>query len=184
MTSLKTRTVGTIAHTHPKLKMGLARVLAEQLLANQAAAVAAQHPIPEERRTPHDSEVRAAIKGTRDMDQIFVNETHGYFNAGKMLRMVLARPTNFVLTRVPLTEGLLNYVLGFVELDQQLLADMTPERRDEPILGVELVDAHPLLIIDGHHRVVKRWNEGFRDVSILIMPNQKLHMIHARHDQV
>lgn len=134
------------------------------------------------RRTPTNSDaaMRANL-GAQPMDQIFVSEHHGYFNAGKMLRMFMSRPGNMGLLELPMDPSLIDYIKEFVEVDQPLIDNMSIARRDEPILGVELADANPLLIIDGHHRIMRRHQDGLKTVQVLIMPNKKLHMIHTPH---
>lgn len=153
----------------------LAAALQDAALRQQ---VEAANPVPEDRTTPE--EIRKRI-GARDLDQVFISTGHGCFNAGKMMRMFMSKPMNFGVLELPITTELITYVQSFIEIDDETLAGMEPKRVDEPILGVELRDVNPLLIIDGHHRIVKRWNLGLRTVKVIIMPAHKVHMIHTPH---
>jgi hypothetical protein len=110
-------------------------------------------------------------------DQIFVSENHGMFNASKMQRMYDASPRNFELRRVPIDATLLEYIFEFVTINRQVVLSMSTARRDEPVLVVTLIDKSPLLLIDGHHRIVRRHADGLDFVDAIIMSNKRLHTI-------
>lgn len=120
---------------------------------------------------------RVTMTNLREGDEVFQNAVHGAFNVSLMQELVETSPEKFKMMHLDLVQEHMDYVLGFIGLNQAVISSMTPQRRDEPVLGVWLEDESPLLLIDGHHRIVRRWRDGLRDVWVKICPTEMIPQI-------
>ena len=70
---------------------------------------------------------------------------------------------------VPINENMKHGISGYVEPDLTVIKQMTAQRRDEPIIVVELGNGM-VRIVDGYHRIQRRVEDGLHDVWQYTVP--------------
>lgn len=123
------------------------------------------------------------VKNARPTDEVFSNANYGAFNVTKYLELFFQKPMRFSRRTFDITPELIGYVSGFIHLDQATLDNMTPERLNEPVCFAELSDG-TLLLIDGHHRLMKRHQLKLTTVRGYVMPRRMLSKIQVEHVKV
>ncbi|CAN7329526.1 ParB/Srx family N-terminal domain-containing protein [Neorhizobium tomejilense] len=82
----------------------------------------------------------------------------------------------------PINDNMRYGISGYVEPDPAIIDGMTIQRRDEPILVVELQNGM-VRIVDGHHRLHRRMKDGLPNVWQYLIPHKdSLPFIHAAED--
>lgn len=117
------------------------------------------------------------VHGAGERDEVFTSANYGGggFNVSKFKRLLEGKPHKFELVKIPLKHEFVAYVTGFIAVDREHINNMSVERRDEPIFVVVLPDANPPhFIIDGHHRLLRRHQDGFSDIEAWVMPSRML----------
>ncbi len=102
----------------------------------------------------------------RETDQVFSyyhNDEMLHFNAGLLARMHKQMPNEF--RRITMTIGMAEYDLCIIE--EPGVARLSAERIAEPGYGV-LFEEGSFTIIDGHHRLVRRYREGRRTMDFYV----------------
>lgn len=104
------------------------------------------------------------------VDELFSHEdTDGvtrHFNASAMTRSVLAGTTTPTYATLALYPDLVASIEANHGVEQDHLEKVAGSL-DTIILLVEFTDGSNL-VVDGNHRIVKRWREGLRDVKAAI----------------
>jgi hypothetical protein len=110
------------------------------------------------------------------MDQIF-NHTDPqgvtrHFNASAMTRAILSRKVAPTLMQFELDEHTAKHIEANHGIEEKHLATIDDKMLESPVIMVHFEDGSDL-IVDGSHRVVKRWRNGLRTVdAVLFMPGQ------------
>jgi hypothetical protein len=110
------------------------------------------------------------------MDQIFTHTDPAgvtrHFNASMMTRAVLARQVTPDLGEFELTDELGGHVAANHGIEEHHLETITDKMLESPVLMVHFEDGTDL-IVDGSHRLVKKWRRGDKTVHALVfMPGQ------------
>jgi hypothetical protein len=104
-------------------------------------------------------------------DEIFthVDEdgTTRHFNTSAMMRAVIERKVKPDLATCPLTEGLIRHIEQNHGVEEPNIEQLPDRVLEIPVLLVRFNDTTDLLV-DGNHRVVKRWRKGLKDVRALL----------------
>lgn len=66
------------------------------------------------------------------------------------------------------------HVMANQGVEEWRINRLTPQHRDRPVLFAEQGDGTHLLI-DGNHRVVRRWRDGYRDALAYLLPLEFWH---------
>lgn len=104
-------------------------------------------------------------------DEVFTHidddGTVRHFAIGVLTRMLLqiSAPTLWVA----IEQEHVDFILANRGVEQEKLDRMTPEYRDKPIIGAVWYDGS-VLIIDGHHRYIKRHQAGFTEIEAIPLP--------------
>lgn len=105
------------------------------------------------------------------LDEIFSHEdTEGvtrHFNATQMVRAIVNHQINPIMAVLDLYEDLVRHLIANHGIEEDHLHQIG-STLDSPILLVEFADGTNL-IVDGNHRVVKRWQEGLKTVTAAIL---------------
>jgi len=103
-------------------------------------------------------------------DELFSHEDlHGatrHFNASAMTRAVLANTVTPVFETLALYDDLVAHIEKFHGVEEPHLANLGSSINN-PIIVVEFPDGDNL-VVDGNHRVVKRWRLGLKTVPAAI----------------
>lgn len=111
---------------------------------------------------------RIERRGFEVGDQIFTTDRGGSYNASLFKRLLESFPEHFKLGRGPLDKELFDYIVANIEINEQHMRSLTEEQLVEPISVVTLNDDTPNYIIDGHHRLVRLYLEGYRQCFMAI----------------
>lgn len=126
------------------------------------------------------------VEGVNEGDEVFTAANYGAFNVSRFRLLLHGKPHRFSLVQIPLTPDFLKYIRTFIAIDDEHVRSMSIERRDDPILMVQL-EPHILpreFVIDGHHRVVRRFNDGLSFVEAWLMPGRMLEQIRVKRTKV
>lgn len=89
-----------------------------------------------------------------------------HFNTSAMVRALFQRKVTPACAVCPLTEGLVSHIRKNHGVEEHHLSSVD-SKLDTPILLVEFETGETLLV-DGNHRVVRRWDKGFKTVDVVI----------------
>lgn len=103
-------------------------------------------------------------------DQIFSHVdpegVHRHFNTSAMTRAVLTRKVAPFTTVCELNADLISHIERNHGIEAHHLQSIPNENLNTPVLLVRFEDGTSLLV-DGNHRVVKRWRAGLTEVSAI-----------------
>ena len=124
-------------------------------------------------------------------DEVFQNENHGLWNStrlNKLAQDMAEQNLTYKAELVGLDEQMIAFIEDKVQIDERHLLAMPEQRRAAPILIVTLDDEAPHLLIDGHHRVMRKWRDGGREIWAYIIPPEftslpQYHMPRAEVDE-
>lgn len=118
------------------------------------------------------------VSGLQVADQLFQNETYGVFNSGLFGRLYKKNPSAFYTSITPISAELVKYIEDNIGIDQKVLRDMSRARLLEPVFLVTLPDDEELhLLIDGHHRVLRRYQLGIKEVRVIVCREQVTELV-------
>jgi hypothetical protein len=72
---------------------------------------------------------------------------------------------------LPIDQELVNGSRAKRGVEQEILDGMSDDRMNDPIYSV-IWHGTELLVVDGHHRLVKRWDKGLKTVNTVIFPEE------------
>lgn len=75
---------------------------------------------------------------------------------------------------VEILEHQYQHVIERNGVEAERVARLDPSRRDKPVLFADMGDGTHVLI-DGNHRVARRWQDGLRDVEAYLVPHSFWH---------
>lgn len=110
---------------------------------------------------------RIAVRGAAIGDHLFQSSKFGALNISAVIRelkRMKAKPLRAML------DSALRDHIRLVEIDESRVSQMTRKRRDEPVISVMASDG--VNIIDGHHRLARRFADGFGFFNMYIVPGQ------------
>ncbi len=129
--------------------------------------------------------IYAPLTNFQQGDEVFENANYGIFNVSKATRMIMSRPKNYDVVKIPIDGGTISYIKTFIETDQKAIDSMTVRRMGEPGLAVWLSnDSQPLLLIDGHHRALKLWDNGIKEMLVVVIPTRIIERIRCQRIKV
>ena len=102
-------------------------------------------------------------------DEVTGESTH--YNVSKLERMVKDGTAECFQVEVPLDQHLHDYMVKNRGIENAYLERISEERLMEPSFGFvkqSTPTENRILIIDGHHRQVKRWRKGLKSAPVLI----------------
>jgi hypothetical protein len=108
---------------------------------------------------------RVQVRGATVFDQMFMSEKYGKLNITRIQQRIRRLGIQPILSA--LTPDLRNHVAK-VEIDENYVRTMTIATRDQPVIG--LVASDGVNIIDGHHRLARRFADGLEQYQIYILP--------------
>lgn len=124
-------------------------------------------------------QVAQLIAGSHPMDQIYESEAFGIFNAGLMGRLIVKRPEWFTRQRTSMDKGLAESLIKMCHIDEAHMNAMTEERLNEPVFAVMIDDPDaPVFLIDGHHRIVRKYLRGDKSFEVIIANPEASALIH------
>jgi hypothetical protein len=101
----------------------------------------------------------------RDTDQVF-SYWHGdvmlHFNATLLGRLRKAMPNEFRRITMDITEAEYSMCMSHRGIEEPRVNSLRPSELREPGMGVLFDDDHSFTIVDGHHRLVRRYRGGVR----------------------
>ena len=105
-------------------------------------------------------------------DEIFENVLpdgeRQFFNATQLRSYAMETKIGVEYIRATMDSAHAMHVSEHCGIEEPRLASITPERLAEPLLAVRLGDGSALLI-DGHHRLVKRWRHGLKFYDVMVV---------------
>jgi len=109
------------------------------------------------------------------LDQIFSHlDLEGvtrHFNCGAMTRAVITKRVRPTVIKLALYPRLVTHIRENHGIEADHLGEID-ENLETPIIVVEFQDGANL-IVDGNHRVVRRWDKGLRDTwAAVLKPGQ------------
>jgi hypothetical protein len=90
-----------------------------------------------------------------------------HWNTSAMVRAVFQRRVKPSLVNCPLTEDLIQHIEQNHGVEEPNIAQLPDKVLEIPVVLVHFDDGSDLLV-DGNHRVVKRWRKGLRDVNAML----------------
>jgi hypothetical protein len=90
-----------------------------------------------------------------------------HWNTSAMVRAVFQRKVKPSLVNCPLTEDLIQHIEQNHGVEEPNISQLPDKVLDIPVVLVHFEDGQDLLV-DGNHRVVKRWRKGLRNVDALL----------------
>lgn len=118
-------------------------------------------------------------RGYEELDQLFTSEHGGTYNASLFYRLYESFPEHFTRIVLPLDQDLFDYIVRNIEIDRDHMLSLSAEAASEPLRVVTLNDPVPNYIIDGHHRLVRLYLEGFRRIYAIIGDRFISHRCHV-----
>lgn len=112
--------------------------------------------------------LRIMRRGFEAGDQMFTTDKGGTYNASLFLRLSESFPEHFEWGTGKITDDLFEYIVKNIEIDPLHMASLTEEDLIKPVAVVTLNDPEPFHMIDGHHRVVRLYMEGFRQFYMVV----------------
>jgi len=112
---------------------------------------------------------RVYMVGALPLDEMFGGETLGILNIRKAHDIVAS--TKLKPQSLPLDAGLRQNIAK-IEYDHGIVKKMTIQRRDQPIYM--LVSYDGVNVIDGTHRLKRRFRDGLNDVSAYVFRPETL----------
>lgn len=109
------------------------------------------------------------------LDQIFTHvDPEGvtrHFNASALLRAIMRKQIQPLpqFIELGLDEGLVDYIEKNQGVEQDHVERISEASTNNPILMVEFKDDGTHVIIDGSHRVVKRWRMGKHSIPCILV---------------
>jgi hypothetical protein len=103
----------------------------------------------------------------QDRDQVFsyYHGEHGgemmHFNVSLLGRLRKQMPNEFRRITMDLDEAIYNVCMDHRGIEEPRVVALTPTQLREPGYGV-VFDGPSFTIVDGHHRLVRRWRGGVR----------------------
>lgn len=110
---------------------------------------------------------RTAVRGAALGDLLFQSSKFGTLNISAVireLRRMKAKPL-----RAKLDSALKDHI-QLIEIDESRVRQMTRRRRDEPVISIMASDG--VNIIDGHHRLARRFADGLGFFNMYMVPGQ------------
>ncbi|RWB72938.1 MAG: hypothetical protein EOQ50_18395 [Mesorhizobium sp.] len=110
---------------------------------------------------------RIAVRGSAVGDHLFQSSKFGTLNisaVSRELKRMKAKPL-----RAKLDAALKDHI-RLVEIDESQVTQMTRKRRDEPVISIMASDG--VNIIDGHHRLARRFADGLGFFNMYMVPGQ------------
>lgn len=118
-------------------------------------------------------------RGILPGDQLFTTSLGGSYNASLFKRLWESFPEHFNIRTAPLSDSLFEYIVRNIEINKQHMLALTAEQLIEPVRVVTLNDAEPFYIIDGHHRIVRLYLEGYRQFYAVTADRFMSHRCHV-----
>ena len=116
-----------------------------------------------------EEEYRRIIRrGYEVGDQIFTSDKGGSYNSSLFMRLAESFPEHFDAGKGKLTDELFKYIVANIEIDPVHMASLTPEQLVQPVAVITINDPSPFVVIDGHHRIVRLYMEGYREFFMLV----------------
>jgi len=110
---------------------------------------------------------RIAVRGAAIGDHLFQSSKFGTLNISTVIRelkRMRAKPL-----RAKLDSALRDHI-QLVEIDESRVTQMARKRRDEPVISIMASDG--VNIIDGHHRLARRFDDGLGFFNMHMVPGQ------------
>ncbi len=118
---------------------------------------------------------RASFRNAMPMDELFFNEAFGALNISVAHREIAKAKHR--AAKLPLNDAIAQHVRS-VEIDPAVVASMTIQRRNQPILAVVASDG--VNIVDGHHRIARRIKDNLPHIRAYIMRAEMLKHMQVR----
>ena len=103
-------------------------------------------------------------------DQVFshtdLDGVQRHFNTSAMVRAILSRQVVPECGVAPLPEHVVASIRANHGVEEHHL-EAVDANLDSPCIMVEFEDGKSL-VVDGNHRIVRRWDKGLRDVSMIV----------------
>src|ERR1700757_2452747 len=106
-------------------------------------------------------------------DQVFTyyhNNAMLHFNVSLLARMRKQMPKEFWLITMDVTEDIYDMCIKHRGIEEPKVLALTKKQLREPGYGVFHDDDGNFTLVDGHHRLVRRWRGGVRQIDIWVTP--------------
>ena len=113
------------------------------------------------------------LRDHKSGDEIFQHD-EGIWNITAIYEGIATEPDTFATIEMPLTQSFIHYCKLNIGVNIKRARELPLEKRDSPGLVIvrERGEAMNLLLIDGHHRAVRRWRDGFKSLTVHIISEQ------------
>ena len=113
------------------------------------------------------------LREHRQGDGIFQHD-EGAWNVSAIREGINTEPTTFNSIDIPLSRTFIDYCKRNIVVDIKRARELTIALRDDPgiITMRERGDALHLFMIGGHHRAVRRWRDGLRQMKAFVIAEQ------------
>lgn len=106
-------------------------------------------------------------------DLILQNSVFGTFNVDEFKRILKAEPYRFAFATLKIDQHFVQHIESNVTLDKRIPKLRSLEALNEPVLTVEVEGADaPLLLIDGHINVIRRYQIGLETIDVWALPKE------------
>lgn len=106
-------------------------------------------------------------------DEIFQHD-EGAWNITAIYEGIATEPETFATIDMPIDQTFIHYCKLNIGVNIKRARDLTLEQREDPglIIVRERGESMNLLLLDGHHRAVRRWRDGLKFMSVHIISEQ------------
>src|SRR5271163_3032282 len=113
------------------------------------------------------------LREHRQGDEIFQHD-EGAWNVSAIRKGINTEPATFNSIDIPLSRTFIDYRKRNIGVNIKQARELTIAQRDDP--GIIIMrgrgDALQLFMIDGHHRAVRRWRDGLRQMKAFVIAEQ------------
>lgn|SRR5512141_1606796 len=100
--------------------------------------------------------------------EAFSHETEGNFNVTAMRQW--AQENRLLPVLAPLDEGFVEFIRTQRDIDLKRVAELNPlQIALDPAMAL-LLETGEHLLVDGSHRILRRWDMGMRDFPVWVIP--------------
>lgn len=119
-------------------------------------------------------------------DVLFTNAVTGTWNVTRFEQLFMEHQDWFTAITVQLDEVVANYVASMIETDPTHIKALSPERLEFPLYGLWMPDpdhgpdALTVMVIDGHHRLLRLWQDGVREARVIILKVERNDLVRVQ----
>ena len=113
------------------------------------------------------------LREHRSGDEIF-QHTEGVWNISAIREGIATEPETFTIIDMPLSQEFIRHIRTNLGINIKRARALTLEQRDEPGLVIVREREHGIIVfmIDGHHRAIRRWRDGFKTMQVHVIAEE------------